>query len=292
MDPTHRIWMSAAEGYMPNVPIGQVMRAFAVGDVVESKHAGFKVGDTVSGLLGVQAFFQGNPEAHFASAVASGIRPEDTINMFGINGLTAWVGLIEVGQIKAGETVVVSAAAGAVGLFTGQIAKAMGCRVVGITSTAEKVKYCTEEMGFDACINYTEHKSLEQLTKAVKDACPQGVDCFFDNVGGPILDAVLANLAMKARVVICGAIHDYNAAAPYGSVNLRYLLFKRASMSGFIFIDYAAKFGGAIAKMLEWIQQGKLKSTPFVEEQGLRSYVKALNRLFSADKIGKVMIRV
>ncbi|MBO3274620.1 NADP-dependent oxidoreductase [Pseudomonas schmalbachii] len=287
LDPAMRGWMNDARSYVPPVGIGQVMRALGVGQVIASQNPQFAVGDTVNGALGVQDYFLGEPAGFYKVDPKRAPLPL-YLSALGMTGMTAYFGLLDVGQPKAGETVVVSAAAGAVGSVVGQIARIKGCRVVGIAGGAEKCRYLKEELGFDGAIDYKN----EDVQAALKRECPKGVDVFFDNVGGDILDAVLTRLAPKARIVICGAISQYNnKEAVRGPANYLSLLVNRARMEGMVVIDYTSRFPEGIRDMSGWLAEGKLKSKEDVAE-GLENFPEALLKLFSGENFGKLVLKI
>jgi NADPH-dependent curcumin reductase CurA len=287
LDPAMRGWMNEGKSYIPPVGIGEVMRAGAVGRVIASKHPKFAVGEHVSGSLGVQ---------EYAISDGRGITKVDPklaplpvyLGTLGMPGMTAYFGLLDVGAVKSGETVVVSGAAGAVGTVVGQIAKIKGCRVVGIAGGADKCRWVVEDLGFDACIDY----KSEDLKKALKQHCPKGIDVYFDNVGGDILDAALTQLARDARIVICGAISQYNNTAPVkGPSNYLSLLVNRATMKGMVVFDYADRYALAAREMGGWLVEGKLKSREDVV-QGLETFPEALLKLFRGENTGKLVLQV
>jgi hypothetical protein len=287
LDPTNRIWMNDADSYMPRLELGAVMRGIGLGVVEESRAPGFFPGDMIQGLLGWQRYYQG-PAAGIAKVPPLAIPLEAHFGLLGHIGFTAYFGLLDIGQPKAGETLVVSAAAGAVGSLAGQIGKILGLRVVGIAGGPEKCRYIVEELGFDAAIDY----KSENLWTALPAACPQGVDIDFENVGGKVLEAVLGHLNIGARVALCGLIAGYNADRPEpGPSTLGMLLIRRARMQGFIVTDYAARFPEAAAKLLEWHGSGKLKYRLDVVE-GLEQAPGALQRLFTGANTGKLVVRV
>src|SRR3954468_4230708 len=259
LDPAMRGWMNEGKSYVPPVAIGEVMRAGAIGSVVESNHPGFAVGTHVFGSFGLQeyAISKGDGVMPIDPQLSPGLVPLPVmLSALGMPGLTAYFGLLDIGKPVAGNTVVVSGAAGAVGSVVGQIAKIHGCRTVGIAGGADKCRYLTE-LGFDAAIDY---KAVD-VRDALRQHCPQGIDVFFDNVGGDILDAALARLAMRARIIICGAISQYNNTAPVkGPSNYLSLLVNRASMTGMVVMDYAPRSPAAIAEMAQWVATGKLRS--------------------------------
>ncbi|SFV02513.1 NADP-dependent oxidoreductase [Pseudoduganella namucuonensis] len=288
LDPAMRGWMNESkESYMPPVAIGEVMRAIAVGRVVASNNAGFAVGDHVSGLLGVQEYAYSTGQG--LTKVNPALAPLPLfLGALGMPGLTAYFGLLEVGQPKEGETVVVSGAAGAVGMVVGQIAKIKGARVVGIAGGADKCRYLVEELGFDAAIDY----KSEDVGRALKQHAPNGVDVYFDNVGGDILDAVLGKLAHGARIVICGAISQYNnTTAVKGPSNYLQLLVKRATMRGVMVADYYPRAMEAITAMGGWIAAGRLKTREDVVA-GLETFPDTFAKLFSGANNGKLVLKV
>jgi NADPH-dependent curcumin reductase CurA len=288
MDPAMRGWMNETKAsYIPPVAIGEVMRAGAVGRVIASKHPQFAVGDHVSGVLGVQ---------EYAYSTGQGLTKVDPklaplpvyLSTLGMPGLTAYFGLLEAGQPKAGDTVVVSGAAGAVGAVVGQIAKIKGARVVGIAGGPDKCRYLMEELGFDAAIDY----KSEDVIDALKEHCPKGVDVFFDNVWGDILDAVLTRLAHGARIVICGAISQYNNTTPsQGPANYLALLVNRATMKGIMVLDYYPRAAEAMKEMGGWLATGKLKTREDIAE-GLEHFPEIFARLFSGENNGKLVLKV
>src|SRR5688572_7269005 len=287
LDPAMRGWMNEGKSYIPPVGIGEVMRAGAAGTVVASKHEKFKVGDVVTGAFGVQQYALSN---------GKGVIKVDTrlvplpvyLGTLGMPGMTAYFGLLEVGKPKAGETVVVSGAAGAVGMVVGQIAKIKGCRVVGIAGGKEKCDYL-KTLGFDAAIDYKN----EDVKKGLKEHCPKGIDVYFDNVGGEILDACLARLAMHARIVICGAISQYNNTdGMKGPANYMSLLVNRASMTGMVVFDYAERYGEAAREMASWIKAGRLKTKEDVVEGGIDAFPDTLLKLFRGENFGKLVLKV
>jgi NADPH-dependent curcumin reductase CurA len=288
LDPAMRGWMNEGRSYIRPVAIGEVMRAGAAGQVVASKNPGFKAGDFVSGGFGVQ---------EYAISDGKGVQKVDTrfaklptyLGVLGVPGMTAYFGLLDIGKPKPGETVVVSGAAGAVGSVVGQIAKIKGCRVVGIAGGGEKCRIAADEWGFDAMIDY---KSGD-VKAALKTHCPDGIHVYFDNVGGEILDAALARLALHARVVICGAISQYNSTAPVkGPANYLSLLVNRASMTGMVVFDYADRYGEAAREMAQWIVQGKLKGKEDVVGGGIDAFPEMLLKLFKGENTGKLVLEV
>lgn len=288
LDPAMRGWLNASEdSYMPPVAIGDVMRAIAVGRVTASNNANFAVGEHVSGLMGVQEYAISNGQG--LNKVNPALAPLPMfLSVLGMTGLTAYFGLFDVGQPKAGDTVVVSGAAGAVGAIVGQLAKAHGARVIGIAGGADKCRYLIEELGFDAAIDY----KSEDVAAALKQHAPAGVDVFFDNVGGDILDAVLTRLAHGARIVICGVISQYNnTSAIKGPSNYMQLLVKRASMRGVMVADFYPRAMEAVTAMAPLLANGKLKSREDVV-QGLETFPETFLKLFDGSNNGKLVLQV
>ncbi|MAM86868.1 MAG: NADP-dependent oxidoreductase [unclassified Hahellaceae] len=287
LDPAMRGWMNDAKSYIEPVQIGEVMRAGTVGEVVESKHPKFQKGDHVYGHLGVQAYAVSDGSG--LHKVDPSIAPlERFLGVLGMPGMTAYFGLLNTGQPQAGETVVVSGAAGAVGGVVGQIAKIKGCRVVGIAGGKEKCDFLINELGFDDAIDYKN----ESVKDGLKRACPKGVDVYFDNVGGDILDDVLTRIRKNARIVICGAISQYNNTTPVkGPSNYLSLLVNRARMEGIVVFDNAAHYGEAAKEMAGWIHEGKLKAKEHVVE-GLKSFPDTLMMLFKGENFGKLVLKV
>jgi hypothetical protein len=287
LDPAMRGWINAGRSYIPPVGIGEVMRAIGVGEVTATASDRFKVGEMVMGLTGVQtdATLTAKDFNKIEPSLAS---PSTFLGGLGMPGMTAYFGLLDVGKPEAGQTVVVSAAAGAVGAVVGQIAKIKGCRVVGLAGGADKCRYVVEELGFDACIDYRGGSLQEQL----KAACPDRIDIYFDNVGGEILDVCLGLLAQKARVVICGAISQYNATEGVtGPANYLSLLVNRARMEGFVVFDYQKQFLGAVMEMAGWMMSGQLKFKEHVVD-GIESFPEAFDMLFAGTNFGKLVIKV
>ena len=287
LDPAMRGWMNEGKSYVPPVGIGEVMRAGGAGEVVASNHPGFPVGSKVSGLFGVQQYAMSNGKG--VQRVDTALAPLPTyLGVLGMTGMTAYFGLLDVGAVKEGDTVVVSGAAGAVGTVVGQVAKIKGCRVVGIAGGAEKCRYLVEDLGFDAAIDY----KSEDVRKALREHCPKGIDVYFDNVGGEILDIALSQLAMHARVVICGAISQYNATEGVkGPANYLSLLVNRARMQGMVVFDYAARYGEAARDMGAWLAAGRLKSREDIVE-GFETFPDALLKLFRGENTGKLLLKI
>lgn len=293
LDPAMRGWMNEGRSYIPPVGIGEVMRAGGVGEVIASQSAAFPVGSTVTGLLGVQELASFTAEGLRAANLARidlrlGTVPQ-WLNTLGIPGLTAWFGLHDVGRPQPGQTVVVSGAAGAVGQTVGQLARIHGCRAVGIAGGQAKCDWVVNELGFDACIDY----KAGDVKDGLKRHCPQGVDVYFDNVGGDILDAVLGRITRGARIVICGAISQYNATGGVqGPKNYLSLLVNRARMEGFVVFDYADRYAAAIGEMAGHLKSGRLKSREDVVRGGVPAFPATLLKLFSGENFGKLVLHV
>jgi hypothetical protein len=288
LDPAMRGWMNDGRSYIPPVGIGEVMRAGGCGEVIESRHPGFEPGDQVTGITGIQehAVLAGDGLIKIDPALA----PLPVyLGTLGMPGMTAYFGLLDIGKPKEGDTVVVSGAAGAVGSVVGQIAKIKGCRAIGIAGGEEKCRHVVDELGFDAAIDY----KSENVLRALREHCPNGIDVYFDNVGGEILDAALACLARHARVVICGAISQYNATEGMrGPSNYMSLLVNRATMTGFLVFDFAARYGEAAQEMAGWLQEGRLKSFEDVAAGGVEKFPETLLRLFNGENLGKLVLEV
>jgi NADPH-dependent curcumin reductase len=287
LDPAMRMWMNESRSYMPPIGIGEVMRAIGVGIVTASRNPRFAVGDHVSGLFGVQEYALSDGRA--VTKVDPRLAPlPKYLSALGMPGMTAYFGMLDTGQPKAGETVVVSAAAGAVGSLAGQIAKIKDCRVVGIAGGSEKCRYILQELGFDAAIDY----KSEDVKQSLRRHCPEGIDVYFDNVGGPILDTVLAQIRLRARIVVCGGISQYNNTGPVtGPSNYLALISNRASMKGMLVSDYVDRFSQAGAEMASWLAAGKLKSREDIVE-GLAAFPEAFQKLFNGGNSGKLMLKV
>jgi NADPH-dependent curcumin reductase CurA len=286
IDPAMRGWMNATASYVPPVEIGAVMRAGAVGRVTASEHPGFAVGDDVFGVFGVQeyAVSDGSGVIRIDTSLAG---PTVFLGALGMTGLTAYFGLLDTGKLKEGETVVVSGAAGAVGSIAGQIAKIKGCRVIGIAGGPEKCRALTDEFGFDAAIDYR----AGNVRRALRDLLPRGgVDVYFDNVGGEILDDVLTCLARGARVVICGAISQYNETQVRGPANYLMLLVARASMTGMLVFDYQDRYPQAMAELAGWLREGKIVSREHVVHGGVGDFPETLLMLFDGVNTGKLVL--
>jgi len=288
LDPAMRGWLDDRPSYLPPVGLGEVMRAGTVIEVTESDHPGFRPGDHVVGTFGVQEYVVSDGKG--ALKVDPALAPLPTyLGALGMPGMTAYFGLLEIGALKEGDTVVVSGAAGAVGSLVGQIARIKGCRVVGIAGGAEKCALLTDELGFDAAIDYR----TEDVRKALRTHAPDGIDVYFDNVGGDILDAALARLAMHARVVICGAISQYNnEQGVTGPANYLSLLVRRARMEGFVVFDHAARFGQAARELAGWIGSGQLKVKEHLVQGSLDDFPATLQMLFRGENVGKLVLEL
>jgi hypothetical protein len=287
LDPAMRGWMNDARSYIAPVALGAVMRAGGVGRVIASRHPRFAVDDPVVGMFGVQ---------EYAASDGTGMHRVDAalaplpayLGALGMPGMTAYFGLLDIGKPQPGDTVVVSAAAGAVGGVAGQIARIKGCRVIGIAGGAEKCRYVVDDLGFDAAIDY----KSEDVGAALARHCPKGIDVYFDNVGGAILDAALARLALHARVIICGAISQYNSTQGVrGPANYLSLLVNRATMTGMIVFDYAARYGEAARDLGAWLAAGQLHAREQIVD-GLDHFPDALLMLFRGDNTGKLVLKV
>ena len=289
-DPTQRGWMEDRESYLPPVQLGEPMRAGSIGQVVESNNPEFQKGDLVQTTGGWQDFIVAAPGQGVLglSKVPDGVLPEMMLSVLGVTGLTAYFGLLDLGEPKSGETVLVSGAAGATGSVAGQIAKLKGCRVVGIAGGIDKCRWLAEEAGFDEVIDYKN----EDVNTRIAETCPGKIDVYFDNVGGEILEAALNHINMRARVVLCGGISGYNATEPLpGPSNLMNLVVMRARMEGFIVIDYMDRAGEAVAQLMNWIQAGELKYQVDMQE-GFENIPDTLNRLFTGQNLGKQLLKI
>jgi NADPH-dependent curcumin reductase CurA len=286
LDPYMRGRMSEAKSYAKPVELGEVMVGGAVGEVVSSRHPKFKAGEMVVGTFGWQLY---------ATSDGAGVRKitdrslplSAYLGVVGMPGVTAYIGLLDIGQPKSGETVVVSAAGGAVGGVVGQIAKIHGCRVVGIAGGPEKCRYVVEELGFDACVDY----KAGRLWEDVKEATPQGIDVYFDNVGGEILDTVLRRMNPFGRIPLCGVISQYNATQPYGVKNTRSLLINRIKLQGFLVFDYSARWPAVTKELAQWVSEGKIKYRETVAE-GLRNAPEAFIGMLAGKNFGKQIVKL
>ena len=287
LDPAMRGWLNDVKSYIPPVPVGDVMRAGAAGKIIKSNNPKFKEGEYVYGWGGVQLYSVSDGNTFYKVDPSLVPLPVYT-GTLGMPGMTAYFGILEVGKIKEGDIVLVSGAAGAVGSVVGQIAKLKGCKVVGIAGGQDKCKYITDELGLDGAIDYKN----ENIRARLKELCPKGIDVYFDNVGGEILDHALAALRMHARVVICGAISQYNnKTAIKGPSNYLSLLVNRASMTGMVVMDYAKDYAKAGMEMGMWMAQGKLKSREDIYE-GIENFHDTFLRLFSGAKMGKLVLKI
>jgi NADPH-dependent curcumin reductase CurA len=287
-DPAMRGWMDDRPSYIPPVQIGEVMRAGAVGQVVESRHPDFQVGDYVQGLFGWQDYADAGTGLNQGTKLPPGTPLTWPLGVLGITGLTAYFGLLDLGKPQKGETVVVSGAAGATGSVAAQIARIQGCRVIGIAGGAEKCAWLTGEARLDAAIDY----KSENVEQRLGELCPQGIDVYFDNVGGPILDAVLARIAQRARIVMCGGISGYNEKElPPGPRNLMNVVIQRARMEGFIVLDYAPRFGEGIADLTRWLEEGEIVHQEDIQE-GIENAPRTFLRLFKGQNRGKQLLKL
>ncbi len=288
LDPAMRGWMNEGKSYVEPVELGSVMRAYAAGHVDASNHPDFKVGDAVQGVIGVQQYALSNGNG-IVKVNTDQAPLERWIGGLGMPGWTAYFGLLDVGKPQPGETVVVSAASGAVGSLVGQIAKLKGCRTVGIAGGPEKCKYVVEELGFDACVDY----KAEDLAGALRAAAPDGIDVYFENVGGDILDTVLPQMNIFGRIPVCGLISAYAATTlPDGPKNLRFVLTQRLTMRGLIVFDWADRVPEAIRELGAWHKAGKLHIREDVREGGIDAYPDVVNLLYTSGNFGKLVLKV
>jgi NADPH-dependent curcumin reductase len=288
VDPTMRVWM-AMDSYLPAVAIGEVMRAGGLAEVIESKHAQFKKGDKIVGLTGLQEYVVVEAQAKLAFQKIPSIPfISDTLFLgaLGMTGLTAYFGMTEIGKPQKGETLVVSAAAGATGSIAGQIGKIHGCRVVGIAGSDEKCKWLTDELGFDAGVNYKRADWKDRLAAAT----PNGIDIDYENVGGEIMEEVLNRMNLHGRVVLCGFISGYTKQAPE-QMSLGLMIVKRLKVQGFLVLDYAARFTEAATELGKWKMMGKLKDRQTIVE-GIEKAPDAINMLFTGGNMGKLLVKV
>lgn len=288
LDPAMRTWMTAMRSYIPPVELGDVMRGACVGEVVESNREGFEPGELVLGTFGWQDYAVSDGGGPIpVNKVQQAVPPTLPLSVLGITSLTAYFGLKEIGKPEPGETVVVSGAAGATGSVAGQLASRWGCRVIGIAGGAEKCSWLTDELGFEAAIDY----KAEDVSKRLRELCPKGLNVFFDNVGGEILEAALANLAWHARVVLCGAISNYNADVPHGPRNYMNLLVRRSRMEGFVVFDYFPRADEAMAELVPMVMDGTLRHREDIRD-GLEKAPQALVDLYTGANTGKLLVKI
>ena len=287
LDPTNRIWVTDAESYLPPVQIGEVMRGGGIARIVESNTPQYAVGDLVTGLTGWQDYVLLDGSAMVQPVPAGlSVPPEVFLGVLGVTGLTAYFGLLDIGQPQAGETVVISAAAGATGSVAGQIAKIKGCRVVGIAGGDRKCRWLTDELGFDAAVDY----KAAGWPARLREACPNGIDVNFENVGGEIMDEVMSQMNLNGRVALCGLISGYNSGEPMrGRFDL--LLTKRLQVRGFIVLDFLPRFAEGVVQLAQWYAEGRVKHRDTVVA-GLEQAPTALNMLFDGGNLGKLLIKV
>jgi NADPH-dependent curcumin reductase len=289
IDPTIRTWMDDVPGYLPPIAIDEVVRSGGVAEVVQSNSERYKPGELLFGLTGWQEYVIADEGARAYQSLPPGISPTYALGLFGVTGMTAYFGLTDIGGVKEGDVVLVSGAAGATGSTVGQIAKIKGAaKVIGIAGGPQKCSWITEELGFDEAIDY----KSEDVAARLREVAPEGIDLYFDNVGGEILDAALGRLALRGRVVLCGAIASYNdRGATTGPGNYRNLIGNRGRMEGFIILDYLDRFPEAQAEMAGWLAAGKVKSAEHIVE-GLEHAPEALNLLFTGGNTGKVIVQI
>jgi len=291
LDPAMRGWMNEGKSYIAPVGIGEVMRAGGIGRVIASNNPKFVIGDYVSGSLGVQEYLLCDSDGRALGLykVDPNLAPlPKYLNALGMPGMTGYFGLLEVGMPKAGETVVCSGASGAVGQTVGQVAKIKGCRTVGIAGGPDKCRFAIEELGYDACIDYKN----DDVRAGLKEHCPNGIDIYFDNVGGEILDEVLTRINRKARIIICGAISQYNNTTPVkGPSNYLSLLVNRARMEGIVVFDYADHYHVAMTELAKWMQEGRFHSREDIVK-GLENFPDTLLMLFRGENFGKLILQV
>lgn len=289
IDPTIRTWMDDAPGYLPPIAIDEIVRSGGVGEVIESNSDAYQQGQMLFGMTGWQDYVIADEGERAMQALPPGVPPTAALGVFGITGMTAYFGMTDVGRVKEGDVVVVSGAAGATGSTAGQIAKIKGAaKVVGIAGGPQKCAWIVEELGFHEAIDY----KSENVAARLREACPDGIDLYFDNVGGTILNDCLGQLALRGRVVLCGAISGYNSReAATGPVNYINLLIRRGRMEGFIILDYVDRFPQAQAEMAGWLGEGRIKAAEHIVE-GLEHAPDALNLLFTGGNTGKVIVKV
>jgi NADPH-dependent curcumin reductase CurA len=289
IDPTIRTWMDDVAGYLPPIGIDEVIRSGGVAEVVSSRSPRYAEGDLVFGMTGWQEYALAGSDGTSVQVLPAGIDPTAALSVFGATGMTAYFGLLEVGRVLEGDTVVVSGAAGATGSVVGQLARIKGAgRVVGIAGTEEKCAWLVDELGFDAAVNYKQ----DDVAARLRQACPEGIDLYFDNVGGELLDICLGQLALRGRIVLCGAIASYNSREQIaGPRNYRNLIPKRGRMEGFIILDYLDRFPDGQAAMAGWVAEGKVKFAVHLVD-GLENAPDALNLLFTGGNTGKLIVRL
>jgi NADPH-dependent curcumin reductase CurA len=288
LDPAIRVWMNGIDTYVPGIHVGDVMRAGGLGEVVQSRNAAYSEGDLVFGMMQWSEYCIARAGPDGMMTLPRQEPMTAFLSVLGVTGLTAYFGMFDVAQPKEGETVVVSGAAGAVGSVAGQIGKIIGCRVVGIAGGPEKCAWITEELGFDAWIDY----KSEDVAARLRETCPDGIDVFFDNVGGEILDAVLGQINLHARIALCGAISQYNTAelSP-GPRNFINLIPQRGRVEGFILLDYRDRFVDAILQLGQWVQEGRIRYAEDIVD-GLENAPAAFRRLFTGENTGKLIVKV
>jgi NADPH-dependent curcumin reductase CurA len=288
LDPAIRVWMNGIDTYVPGIHVGDVMRAGGLGEVVQSRNAAYTEGDLVFGMMQWSEYCiaRAGPDGMMTLPRQEPITA--FLSVLGVTGLTAYFGMFDVAQPKEGETVVVSGAAGAVGSVAGQIGKIIGCRVVGIAGGPEKCAWITDELGFDAWIDY----KSQDVAARLRETCPDGIDVFFDNVGGEILDAVLGQINLHARIALCGAISQYDTAelSP-GPRNFINLIPQRGRVEGFILLDYRDRFVDAILQLGQWVQEGRIRYAEDIVD-GLENAPAAFRRLFTGENTGKLIVKV
>jgi NADPH-dependent curcumin reductase CurA len=288
LDPAIRVWMNGIDTYVPGIQVGDAMRAGGLGEVVQSRNPAYNEGDLVFGMMQWSDYCIAAAGTEGMMVVPRQEPLTALLSVYGVTGLTAYFGMFDVAQPKEGETVVVSGAAGAVGSIAGQIGKIIGCRVVGIAGGPEKCAWVTDELGLDACIDY----KSEDVSARLRETCPDGIDVFFDNVGGEILDAVLAQINLHARIALCGAISQYDTAelSP-GPRNFLNLIPQRGRVEGFILLDYRDRFPEGILQLVQWVQEGRIRYAEDVVE-GLENAPAAFRTLFSGQNTGKLIVKV
>lgn len=288
LDPAMRGWMDDRPSYLPPIAIDEVIRAGGVGEVIASQHPRYPVGTQVMGTFGVQEYAVSDGTAVTRVDPKLGT-PSMYLGVLGLTGMTAYFGLYDHGRPRAGDTVLVSAAAGAVGSIVGQLALINGCRVVGIAGGSQKCDYVRDELGFHECLDYRQ----DDIRPALREACPAGIDVYFDNVGGTLLNAALGHLAMHARVVICGAIAQYNAdASTPGPSNYLALLVRRATMSGFLVFDYASEYSVARRRLASWVAEGRIVAPETIVPGSVEDFHATFLRLFTGDNVGKLILDI